>query len=276
MTTLPSNLGDSGIPLTHGPGAPRPYAPHEVQRLNRGGDPATDFNRVSTRIDTVLRIGLSARPERRDYPPDSALGRAVKLHDVLLRHLREFAVTAREALDSGSYTPIGLRKRLLSIGGDALLRVESAVAADTMRPAVVRIRDRAAAEVADALKSPTSEPVPFERESEARAMLYKMTPTERAEAWRGIVERRDALGIAAVVNAPKFAPVLDDRTVAEGVKALAEASNPKAVKTRDEANEALWSIDEMTKDVRTMIAHASGIDLSPVREGLSGADRGSA
>jgi hypothetical protein len=244
--------------------------------LNRGGGPSTDFARVSSRIDIVLRIGLSARPQRRDYPADSALGRTVKLHDALLNHLREFAVSAREVLDSGNFTPIGQRKRLMSIGKDALLRVESAASADMMRPAVVRIRDRAAADVADALKSPSADAVPIEREQEARALLYAMDTTGRHDAWKRIVESRDAVGIAAVTNAPKFLPVLDDRTVAEGVKALAEASNPKAVKTRDEANEALWSIDEMTKDVRTMIAHASGIDLSPVREGLSGADRGSA
>lgn len=240
MTTLPSNLDSN---------TPRPSS-----------DPATDFNQVSRRIDIVLRIGLSARPERRDYPPETPLGQAVRLHDLLLRHLREFAVTARETLDSDTYTPAGLRTRLFAVGKDALTRVESA--ADSMRPDVVRIRDRAMAAVEKTLAPSKAEPVSLERESEARAILYKMTPAERYQAWRGIVARRDALGIAAVTNAPKFAPVLEDRLVAEGMSEIAEAADPTAVQVRNDANQALWCIDGMVEDVRAMIANASGVDLS--------------
>lgn len=65
MPRINPTLTDTGIPSTHGPTPPGGYDPATVARINLGGGGPLDWNSVGTRIDTVLRIGLSDRPQGR-------------------------------------------------------------------------------------------------------------------------------------------------------------------------------------------------------------------
>ncbi len=270
------NLGDSGLPTTIGPKPPGGTTMRDVEDRGAVG-PRIDASRVSQRIDAVLRIGFSARPQRKDYPTDSPLGRAAKFHEAALALLGNFAREAGRVVDDPDLTPIGRGKRLASVGTDYLKRLEELAMNEPMLPALRRLRDRSASDVRSAIKFPASDDVgAILREREIRDRLYAMESASRAEAWRRMIAARDPLGLAAVVNAPTFAPLFPARIVEDGVKSVAEAIVPEAAKTRSESEEAIASIEAVREDARTMIAESSGVEVKPKREGLSAADRGSA
>lgn len=275
MSRINTNLGDSGVPLNNANGGTAPGTTmRDVQELNRGGGPSTDFSRLSQRIDMVLRIGFSNRPQRKDYPIESPLGRAAKFHEAALALLGNFAREAGRVIDDVDLTPIGRTKRLASVGTDFLKRLEDLASNEPILPTLRRLRDKAAAAVKDAIKFPAADDLAAVlRERELRDRLYAMEKSSRQDAWRRIIDARDPLGIAAVVNAPSFDPLLPSRVIDEGIKSVSEGIVPDAAKTRAEAEEALRSVEGVRDDARTMIADTAGIDLKPKREGLAAADR---
>ena len=271
MTTINPNLGDSGVP-TYGPG-PSPGAVTMQDVANRGAvGPRNDFASVSQRIDAVLRIGLSHRP-RGEFAADSALLRAQRYGDGALALLGTFAKAVKDLYADPDLTPQGRAKRLAAVGVDALKRLDDLTGKDTMLPALRKMLDRASEAVRTAIKLPPGDDViSFLREREVRDRLYAMGDSARLEAWTNIVGSRDPVGIAAVVNAPRFAPLLNARVVEEGIRQVSESSNPDAAKQREAAESAVAAIEAMRDDVRSMIATTAGVDIRPARVGLKGAD----
>ncbi len=276
MSRINTNLGDSGTPLTPGPRQPAPGSDMEtIAAINRGGGPSTDFATVSSRIDMIARIGLSNRPPRGDYPLESAMGRAAKFAEAGQALLRNFANDMRGVLGDPDLTPIGRQKKMVAVGRDYLQRLDNAVNVASMLPTLKRMLSRADTAVKDSIKLPAPDDLPsMIREREARDILRAMDPSARAAAWQQIVQDGDAVGIAAVVNSPKFARLLPERVVEEGLKVTANTVDPEAAKSRTEAATAVQSVELMYADLRQMIAEASGVDIRPKRQGLAAADAG--
>lgn len=273
MARINSNLGDSGLPMNPGPNPPGGSTVRDARDRGAVG-PRIDASRVSQRIDVILRVGFSHRPQRTDYPTDSPLSRAVKFHEAALALLGNFAREAGRVVDDAELSPIGRTKRLAFVGSDFLKRLDDLATNEPMLPTLRRMRDKSAAEVRSAIKFPAADDLGgLLREREIRDRLYAMDSGPRHEAFRRIIDARDPLGLAAVVNAPVFAPLFPARIVEEGVREVAEAIVPDAAKTRAESEEAIASIEAVRDDARAMIAESAGVDVRQ-REGLSAADRG--
>ncbi|MGQ0628147.1 MAG: hypothetical protein ACT4PL_08630 [Phycisphaerales bacterium] len=276
MPRINPTLTDTGIPSTYGPTPPGGYDPATVARINRGGGPEINWNSVGTRIDTVLRIGLSDRPQGRvsDFAEGSPMNRAAKFADAALALLGNFARDMRGVLDDVRLTPIGKQDRSVEVGTKFLKQLDDLANKDWFLPALRKANERARERVQDTIKLPAADDLAsLLREREYRDLLRTMDATSRGAAWQQIVTERDVVGIAAVVNAPPFARLLPERSVEEGLKAVADATDPEAASAREEAAIALRHVELMHNDMKTMIANAGGIDLSPRREGLSAANR---
>lgn len=262
--------------LPDGPVGGRPYLPQEVASMNRGGGPLTDWNSVGTRIDTVLRVGLSDRPQGKptDYKDGTPMHRAAKFNVSALTILDSFARGMKIVLDDPDLTASGKTRKAFDVGKEHLKRVDDLVKMDWFMPALKRAAVQSKERVQDAIKLPARDDIAaMLMEREIRDRLYAKEPTARSLAWQQIIEERDPIGISAVLHAPTFDRLLPERVVEEGLQMVADAADPEAASAREEAVLALHHVELMLADVRTMIANASGIDLSPRREGLSAADR---
>lgn len=277
MPRINPTLTDTGIPSTYGPTPPGGYDPATVARINRGGGGPLDWNSVGTRIDTVLRIGLSDRPQGRvsDFGDGTPMNRAAKFADAALALLGNFAREMRGVLDDVRLTPIGKQDRSVEVGTKFLKQLDDLTfGKDWFMPALKRANEKARERVQETIKLAAADDLAaLLREREYRDLLRTMDATSRGAAWQQIVSERDVVGIAAVVNAPPFARLLPERAVEEGLKAVADATDPEAASAREEAAIALRHVELMHNDMKTMIANAGGIDLSPRREGLSAANR---
>jgi hypothetical protein len=244
--------------------------------MNRGGGPLTDWNSVGTRIDTVLRVGLSDRPQGKptDYKDGTPMHRAAKFNVSALTILDSFARGMKIVLDDPDLTASGKTRKAFDVGKEHLKRVDDLVKMDWFMPALKRAAEQSKERVQDAIKLPARDDIAaMLMEREIRDRLYAKEPTARSLAWQQIIEERDPIGISAVLHAPTFDRLLPERVVEEGLQMVADAADPEAASAREEAVLALHHVELMLADVRTMIANASGIDLSPRREGLSAADR---
>jgi hypothetical protein len=229
--------------------------------------PAPLVTGLSHRLDFTLRRGFTAKPEG-EHHGESPLGRSQILSEVLVAGLRDFAAEAKRITASNAYSESGRAERLRELGKKHLAKINEIAKNDRFRAAIERRRGNAEAMIAQTLKAMYRD-VDFARESEARQMLYDLpSDSERFEAWKRIVESRDPVGLAAVLNAPSIVRrLLPESAVKAGTDSILEATVPESLKTKTECDQALWSVDTIVNDARQMIAEVAGIE-STLRERL--------
>jgi len=173
---------------------------------------------------------------------------------------KEFAEKKAEIGDGKTYVPAAQKEKIGEAARAALAEIED-LKIKTLAPLQQRHRQaQADFQNVSGLQIAKDDIVGYLREAETRTTLRELDESKRLQAFREAIENEDLLVVRAIVNAPKFAPLVNPKVVNAGEQAIVEKLHPGEAKAAKGADYLATVVAEDFEAVTTGIQTEGGIE----------------